>query len=501
MVMREIIERCQHGEQQAFGSLYTTMRPQLLAVCHRYVADPSTCEDLLHDSFLLIISKIGELRDTTKASRWMRTVTKNVALYYVQEQKRRSEVPIDEVQEHGETAQTVTPVPLTYDELMHAVDTLPAGYRQVFRLSVLEGLTHQEIAALLHIEPHTSSSQLYRARHLLQQSLRGVVFLLIAALLPLGYWLFSRRQSPEEQPQTAQSERTPAVETAAKQVVRPVETAQALPHRSRPKAETTVPPADSCTVEKTLKAEQHSESHEVHHVTMTEDNSLAEGQPDRLEEPMQSLPHHDASGWSLALAYNSLPDGNYSGLPHGEYGMNVSDSVARHHMPLTIGFELRRRISEALSLDLGVHYTWLTSEFEIGTTYSYMNREQHLGYLGFSAGASYRLPFGRSCGVYASLSAACELPMHASQRTSYYYDHIVLGSERTTLKPAAQWSVGAGLGVECQLLKGISLFAEPRLQYHFPTGDGIDTWRTEHRFTLSVPIGIRITFINAKDKP
>ncbi|MDE6181414.1 MAG: sigma-70 family RNA polymerase sigma factor, partial [Phocaeicola sp.] len=53
--------------------------------------------------------------------------------------------------------------------LMQFIKELPDGYRTVFNLYVLEEKGHKEIAELLGITEHTSSSQLYRAKALLMK--------------------------------------------------------------------------------------------------------------------------------------------------------------------------------------------------------------------------------------------------------------------------------------------------------------------------------------------
>ena len=49
-------------------------------------------------------------------------------------------------------------------ELFELIDKLPSGYRNVFRMAVIDGFSHKEIAEKLGIEPHSSSSQLTRAK-------------------------------------------------------------------------------------------------------------------------------------------------------------------------------------------------------------------------------------------------------------------------------------------------------------------------------------------------
>jgi RNA polymerase sigma-70 factor (ECF subfamily) len=49
-----------------------------------------------------------------------------------------------------------------------------------------------------------------------------------------------------------------------------------------------------------------------------------------------------------------------------------------------------------------------------------------------------------------------------------------------------------GIGLEYRISPIIGLYAEPSVHYYFKTGDGLDTYRTKHPATISIPIGIRI---------
>lgn len=56
--------------------------------------------------------------------------------------------------------------------LMQFVSELPAGYRTVFNLYVMEGKSHKEIAAALGINEKSSASQLARAKAALADKVR-----------------------------------------------------------------------------------------------------------------------------------------------------------------------------------------------------------------------------------------------------------------------------------------------------------------------------------------
>ncbi len=61
---------------------------------------------------------------------------------------------------------------LTEEQLMAFVAELPDGCRTVFNLYVFEEKSHKEIAELLHIKEHSSTSQLHRAKCMLAKRIK-----------------------------------------------------------------------------------------------------------------------------------------------------------------------------------------------------------------------------------------------------------------------------------------------------------------------------------------
>ncbi len=87
-------------------------------------------------------------------------------------------------------------------ELFELIDKLPSGYRNVFRMAVIDGFSHKEIAEKLGIEPHSSSSQLTRAKGLLRNMINRRMLTVISILLvsiPIYKYLFWKRGTEKEQ--------------------------------------------------------------------------------------------------------------------------------------------------------------------------------------------------------------------------------------------------------------------------------------------------------------
>ena len=175
MEITRLIERCRQGDADALGELYKAYAQRMRGVCRRYISDEQTVEDVLHDAFVIIFTSFDRLRDVRRAEQWMMAITRNVASKCKDHLEALPTVSLEETSEVGLIAaedeeRDVRGVPLS--EVVRMIDRLPEGYGQVFRLSVFEGMTHKEIAAMLGIEPHSSSSQLARAKKMLRKMMQ-----------------------------------------------------------------------------------------------------------------------------------------------------------------------------------------------------------------------------------------------------------------------------------------------------------------------------------------
>lgn len=170
----ELIKRCGEGDNLARKQLYERYAGQLLAVCIRYIGDKDVAQDILHDSFLNVFRSIGYFVYQGEGSlkAWLLRIVVNEALGYLRLQSvaLSHEVLMDEVpdiEELGEDDWEEIPQSV----IMQFIQELPSGYRTVFNLYVFEEKGHKEIARLLGISEHSSSSQLSRARVLLKKKM------------------------------------------------------------------------------------------------------------------------------------------------------------------------------------------------------------------------------------------------------------------------------------------------------------------------------------------
>ena len=180
MDKRQLVNGCKRGDPASVEALYRGYSGKLMGICRHYVDSQDVAEDLLHDAFIVILSSISQLKNPDKLDAWMGVIVKNLAIDYLKESQHfthpEEDIDIEDVPEEA-----VYPVP-PYDDLLELIDRLPEQYGKVFRLSVLEGLSHKEIGALLHIGEKSSSSNLFRARQVLQKELKRYWLALLALI-------------------------------------------------------------------------------------------------------------------------------------------------------------------------------------------------------------------------------------------------------------------------------------------------------------------------------
>ncbi|MCH5173404.1 MAG: sigma-70 family RNA polymerase sigma factor [Bacteroidales bacterium] len=166
------IEKAREGERRAQKAVYDALADKMFAVCLRYMGDRESAEDVLQDGFVTLFAKIGTYTGDGSFEGWARKIFVNTALMSLRKNDvlKGSEDADAAVSLSSDAPSAVQD--LGYKELCRMISELPAGFRTVFNMYVVEGYSHQEIAESLGISVSTSRSQLLRARAMLQAKIK-----------------------------------------------------------------------------------------------------------------------------------------------------------------------------------------------------------------------------------------------------------------------------------------------------------------------------------------
>ncbi len=136
--------------------------------------DPELAKDLAQDVFIKIWVNRKKLAELKSLEAYLYIVARNLFLDSLR--KKMVDVPVSDLQGlWGEPQADTTGDNVEYKELQRslyeAIEQLPPQMRTVFRLSRMEGLTHEQIATKMRISKATSQSYIVRALAIIRKSI------------------------------------------------------------------------------------------------------------------------------------------------------------------------------------------------------------------------------------------------------------------------------------------------------------------------------------------
>ena len=196
---------------------------------------------------------------------------------------------------------------------------------------------------------------------------------------------------------------------------------------------------------------------------------------------MRSAPYIATLTYMNTLNPGMLPQvkSNTSNTLPYEIGANMffSESASatyHHHLPLSVGLQLRLDLLPWLGVESGAEYTYLhsTQESAAGTL------DQRLHFVGIPLRVDFRIWQLGSFDLYAGFGAKLEKCVSAS-----------LGRVACE-EPRLQFSADAFGGIQFQLWDRAHLYLQPSLSWYLTQTDLI-TYRTENPVGFSVNAGLR----------
>lgn len=560
MDVKRLLERVKTGDNDALKIIYETYSPMMRGVCKGITKeDEDTVSDLVQEAFVLAYNSVGKLKDPEKFGSWVVTIAKNVSLKHLETKRRRSAVSLSALAEGDYVVDDTLLADsiLSEKEIMELVGKLPAGYGKVFELSVIEGYSHKEIAEKLGIEPHSSSSQLSRAKAMLRKmiskrTLIGTAVALTCAAL-LKMWLQTGKVV-EPEATNATVARVGDGNAKAKESQGGNGGLRQNAAHGEPNAKLASASAVSSDVLRrgvladTVVAREDS-------MGWARERLAVAGRNDSVPQPDSgkvAVPKADVTYVAEAVTSNSkgrkwqllaagslgpaLAQSAYRLIVGKEPDFDASTSIdpvvnktweeynkylvknsqdtpadtaliaiannnsgkivehEHHSKPVTIGFALTKALGTKWLFETGLQYSLLKSDFELGEKPYYVNTAQSVHYLGVPLKVSYKLFGLKGWTLYSSAGVTMNIPLSGKTKETYVVGASVLQGQKGHFAPAFQWTLGAGVGLQYEFAPKWGLYVEPMASWYVPNGSSVRTVWTEHPFTVTIPFGIRYTW-------
>ncbi len=189
--VKDIVEKVKNGDTAALKALYEAYIPIMKNVCSHIVgSDQHATDDIVQEAFILAYYNINQLKDCSKFGAWCTSITKNLALKHMEKKRNQKTFPFSALRndniDYGDREASESA--LGEKEILRLIENLPKGYAKIFKLNVIEGYSHGEIAEMLGIAPHSSSSQLARAKALLRKKINKQGLAVLTLILVGAYF-------------------------------------------------------------------------------------------------------------------------------------------------------------------------------------------------------------------------------------------------------------------------------------------------------------------------
>src|SRR3954449_13334703 len=188
-VDQALVERAQRGDKQAFELLVAKYQRKLGRLLSQFIRDPAEVEDVTQEAFVKAYRALPSFRGDSAFYTWLYRIGINTAKNFLVAQGRRAPTTTtggfdSEEAEGFEEASNLREMNTPESELTskqiaqtvnQTLEELPEELRTAITLREIEGLSYEEIAAIMNCPIGTVRSRIFRAREAIAEKLRPLL--------------------------------------------------------------------------------------------------------------------------------------------------------------------------------------------------------------------------------------------------------------------------------------------------------------------------------------
>jgi RNA polymerase sigma-70 factor (ECF subfamily) len=183
---KELIERVKNGDKKAYDLLVLKYQQRVINLILRFVKNYADALDVSQETFIKAYKALPNFRGESAFYTWLYRIAVNTAKNHLTVQSRKitkSDYDVTEIEQiEGNmtlTEQTTPENLLLKDELQETVfntiENLPEDLKSAIMLREIEGLSYEEIAAVMECPVGTVRSRIFRARETIDNKIKPLL--------------------------------------------------------------------------------------------------------------------------------------------------------------------------------------------------------------------------------------------------------------------------------------------------------------------------------------
>ena len=161
------------GDEKAFAGLIRLYWKSIYAIALSWMKSAEEAEELTQDVFLKIWQARAQISQVDNFENWLFIISRNTIVSAVRKKLNRPAfLQEQELEENSLRPDRLLENRQHYQVLLTGIDLLPEKRQRVFRMSRLEGLTHEQIADQLGMHKDTVAQYIVKAVAFLRSDLQ-----------------------------------------------------------------------------------------------------------------------------------------------------------------------------------------------------------------------------------------------------------------------------------------------------------------------------------------
>ncbi|MFK7813470.1 MAG: RNA polymerase sigma factor [Maribacter sp.] len=160
---KSLVEKCKTGHSGSQYELYELYVDAMYNIGMRMLNNKEDAEDIVQESFVSAFKNLASFNYESTFGAWLKRIVINKSINYLKK-KELPVVPMDAHEFHLTEDKPEETEAIDIRRVKAGIAKLPAGYKQIINLYLVEGYDHIEIGEVLGISNSTSKSQYHRAK-------------------------------------------------------------------------------------------------------------------------------------------------------------------------------------------------------------------------------------------------------------------------------------------------------------------------------------------------
>ena len=176
----QLVLRVQKGDKRAFDLLVLKYQYKLQAIVGRFIRDTDEVADVTQEAFIKAYKALPKFRGDSQFYTWLYRIAINTAKNYLVSKSRRpanTDIDVQDAEQFSNNDKLIdeaTPENSIMTEelatiIKNAINALPEDLRTALTLREFEGMSYEDIAAVMDCPVGTVRSRIFRAREFLDE--------------------------------------------------------------------------------------------------------------------------------------------------------------------------------------------------------------------------------------------------------------------------------------------------------------------------------------------